>query len=220
MNPAILPTPPEAVGTWQDRGERESWGREQSFQPWSAQWEELFSPVEANEEAQPLAKEHKQNVLNSPADIRAVSSTISLQTLLFPSDILSPWAWVVFQSRACEWLLASKQFSFLWLLQERFGKICLSFTVDTPRPQNMREGWFSDSSLQQEWLKAPDFAVLSYCLPSNSWKKHSLAFSSVHAYLVDVNICGCKWSQTGWLLFILFIDIHLFSYSSGAHKLK
>lgn len=54
-----------------------------------------------------------------------------------------------------------------------------------------------------------------------SLEKLSLAFSSVHTYLLDVNICCCnKWSQTGWLLFILFIDIHLFSYSSGAHKLK
>ena len=78
MNPTIFPTPPEAVRTRQDRGEREPCGREQSFKPRGAQWEELFSPKEAHEEAQPLAREQKQGVLNFPADIRAISSTISL----------------------------------------------------------------------------------------------------------------------------------------------
>lgn len=71
---------------------------------------------------------HKSYFLNNSSLNTAVSSRY-----------LKPWTWVVFQSLACKWLLASKQFSFFFGFSMRGLERSFSFTIETPRSQSTAE---------------------------------------------------------------------------------
>lgn len=142
---------------------------------------------------------HKSYFLNNSSLNTAVSSRY-----------LKSWTWVVFQSLACKWLLASKQFSFFFLASPwEVWKDHSLLLLKLQGHRAQQRVLFRQFSLQQEQLKAPDTAVLSCRVPADGWKILARFLFSPQMFTG----CECVLLQqmiTKWVAVIYSLYLHIF----------